>query len=589
MKKRRLIWHIYPYYLLIITTCIVAFGGYFLHNLKEFNFKQTENELRINAAFLSQQLTTRASALQTNKVILESKKLANISGCRFTIIDPSGNVIADSEKDATVMDNHSNRPEIKQAQKTGFGSNKRYSQTLRMDMLYVAVPIIGNNENIGTVRAAISLNKINTAIQQMWHKMILAAIIIALLAALATVLATRKMSKQLKDISTKAKDFGYGKFNSRLPSSTISEIDLLVSNMNNMSKQLEKRINMIVKQRDEQNVLLACMAESVIAVDNNKNIIRINHSAEKLFNINGVEAREKNIAEFIRHSDLLQIIDQTLTSKDLTEGDIYLVDINKHLQVHGSIIHNNKDRKIGAVIVLNDITKLIKLEAMRKDFVANVSHELKTPVTSIKGFIDTLLDTKIEDKADQERFMKIIRTQANRLQSIIEDLLTLSSIEHGLEDNAITLENANINSLLKNAVQTCLTQAKQKNIKLNLTSYDNLTANINPQLLEQAVINLIDNAIKYSENDTTIEIKTKITDNYLVLQVKDQGTGIAEKHLKHVFQRFYRVDKSRSRKSGGTGLGLAIVKHVALSHNGSVEVKSKLGNGSTFSILIPKS
>ncbi|MCK5529301.1 MAG: PAS domain-containing protein [Kiritimatiellae bacterium] len=588
MRKRHLIWHIYPYSLLIIIACICAFGGYFLRSLKEFNYSQTENELRVAATIMANQLAPNASQLESEETNLACKELSATAGCRFTIVLPSGKVIADSEKDAGIMDNHANRPEIKQAQINKFGSNKRYSQTLRMDMLYVAVPITYNSKNIGTIRASISLSKANTAIKEMWYKLVVAAIIISLLAAIATLLATRRIRKQLGDISLRAKDFGAGNFNTKLPSSSITEVDLLASNMNSMSEQLKRRINTIVKQRDEQNVLLSCMAESVIAVDNDEKIIRVNQAAKKLFNINGDDACGKPISEVIRHSDLLNIIDKTLANTEFTEGDIFLADIDKHLQAHGSIIHDNKDKQIGAVIVLNDISKLIKLETMRKDFVANVSHELKTPITSIKGFIDTLLDSEVEDKADQERFMQIIRTQANRLQSIIDDLLTLSSIEHGLEDKNIILENANIDSMLKNAIQTCSTIATSKNIKINLATDKNITANINPQLLEQAVTNLIDNAIKYSDRDTSIDITTEITDHYLAIHVNDQGPGIAEKHLKQLFQRFYRVDKSRSRKSGGTGLGLAIVKHIALSHNGRVEVQSKLGEGSTFSILIPQ-
>lgn len=586
LKKRRLIWHIYPYYLLIILACISAFGIYFMSSLKQFHYRQIENELRISATLLAKQIATNNTISTIEKCNI-CKEYATTSGYRFTVILPSGKVVSDSQKDIKLMDNHSNRPEIKEAQKNGFGSNRRYSQTLRMDMLYVAVPITVKNKNIGTVRAAIPLNKINIAIQKMWYRLTIVAIIIAILAIVATIIATRRITSQLSNISTMAKDFGDGNLHNRLPSSSITEIDMLATNMNSMSQQLEKRINTIVKQRDEQNVLWACMAESVIAVDNNKNILRINHAAEELFTINSEKARGKNIVEFIRYADLLNIIDTTLESTELIEESVFLADHNKYLQAHGSIIHDNNNNRIGALIVLNNITKLRKLEAMRKDFVANVSHELKTPITSIKGFIDTLIDAEVKEKEDQDRFMQIIRTQANNLQAIVDDLLTLSSIEHELEGNDITLENIKTTLLLESAIQTCATLAEQKNITLKLTTDTNITAKINPQLLEQAVINLINNAIKYSDTDTEINIKSIIQDQNLIIEVIDQGIGIADKYQSRVFQRFYRVDKSRSRKSGGTGLGLAIVKHSALAHNGHVKVTSKLGKGSTFSIIIP--
>lgn len=225
MKKRRLIWHIYPYSLLIIIACIGAFGGFFLRSLKQFNYSQTENELRIAATILARQLAVGNNPMEPERTDSACKELATISSCRFTVVLPSGKVIADSEKEAGIMDNHANRPEIEQAQKDEFGSNRRYSQTLRMDMLYVAIPIMRENENLGTVRTAISLSKINNAIVDMWYKLIIVAIIISFFAAIATLLATRRISQQLDDISRRAKDFGYGKFNSRLPSSSITEID----------------------------------------------------------------------------------------------------------------------------------------------------------------------------------------------------------------------------------------------------------------------------------------------------------------------------------------------------------------------------
>jgi two-component system phosphate regulon sensor histidine kinase PhoR len=258
------------------------------------------------------------------------------------------------------------------------------------------------------------------------------------------------------------------------------------------------------------------------------------------------------------------------------------------MQAHGSALHDLEGRPIGAVIVLNDVTDFRKLEHIRRDFVANVSHELKTPVTSIKGFVETLLDGAMQDPVDSDRFLRIIAKQADRLHAIIEDLLALSKIEQAEETEDLTLEPTPLRGVLENAIATCQVAAHDRHIVVKLDCQAALAARINPLLLEQAVVNLLDNAIKYSEPEHEVCVTGAAHDGEVTISVADHGCGIADEHASRIFERFYRVDRARSRKLGGTGLGLAIVKHIVQAHRGHVSVSSTLGVGSTFTIHLPK-
>jgi two-component system phosphate regulon sensor histidine kinase PhoR len=251
------------------------------------------------------------------------------------------------------------------------------------------------------------------------------------------------------------------------------------------------------------------------------------------------------------------------------------------------MLRNATHNTVGALIVLNDVTRLRKLEQVRRDFVANVSHELKTPITSIKGYVETLLDGAFRNPEDAERFLKIVAKQANRLNAIIEDLLKLSRIEQGVERGEIVLEQTALKGLLTAAISACETQITAKSIHVSLSCPDDLVARINPPLLEQAVVNLIDNAAKYGNAGSAIEISAIRDSSTTSIIVRDHGVGIASEHLPRLFERFYRVDKARSRAEGGTGLGLAIAKHIVLAHGGTISVDSRVSQGSTFTINLP--
>jgi len=297
----------------------------------------------------------------------------------------------------------------------------------------------------------------------------------------------------------------------------------------------------------------------------------------------------KLIQELIRNPDLHRFIRNTLTAEEPVEGDITLhKPEDRFLQAHGTPLRGAKGERIGSVIVLNDVTRIRRLEDLRREFVANVSHELKTPITSIKGFVETLQEGALSDSEDARRFLGIIAKHTDRLNAIIEDLLSLSRLEQNGDKNRIPLEESSIKNTIQSVLEFCADKAAEKNIRIHSHCDERITAKINPPLLEQALVNLIDNAIKFSEPDTDIHIEVGESEEQIRIDVRDQGCGIEKEHLSRIFERFYRVDKARSRKLGGTGLGLSIVKHIAKVHGGQVTVESTPRQGSTFSLLLPR-
>jgi two-component system phosphate regulon sensor histidine kinase PhoR len=282
-------------------------------------------------------------------------------------------------------------------------------------------------------------------------------------------------------------------------------------------------------------------------------------------------------------------VKNALTSQEPVEKDIALhSDGERIINAHGTVLRDADGYRVGALIVCNDITRLWKLENIRRDFVANVSHEIRTPITAIKGFVETLRDGSVQDPHDTKRFLGIIEKHVDRLETIIEDLLSLSRIEGGGEEDHIMLQRGRIRDVLLTAVQVCEAKAISKKISLQLSCNEELKAIINPALLEQAVVNLIDNAIKFSNEGSTVQVNATPMDGQISISVRDQGSGIEKEHLPRLFERFYRIDKARSRQMGGTGLGLAIVKHIAQVHRGRLLVESTPGKGSTFSLHIPR-
>jgi len=589
MFKKTLHRQIYLSYLLITLLSLGAIGGYTVSALQNFYYEQTSADLESRARLIQHQVSRHFVIAN----LPELKRLAETLGQpgvqRVTLILPEGTVAGDSEENPTRMDNHADRPEVKEALAGKTGSSVRYSQTVKANLMYFALPINQNDQLLGVVRLSIPLTVIDETLKGMLWKIVLAGLLIALAATPVSLYISRRISRPLSEMKDNAERFASGQLDSRIRVEGPDDVIRLAEALNAMAVQLDDRIRTVTAQRNEQEAILSSMVEGVIAVDSNENILSVNRAAARLLDVPRGFASGQPVALVMRNTQLQEFVKKALASSEKVEQDIVIHRGESEQVFHmiGSALQNSKHTPIGAVIVLNDVTRLKQLEAMRRDFVANVSHELKTPITSIKGFVETLLSGAMEKPKDSKRFLEIVAGQADRLNAIIDDLLSLSQLEQHTEKPEIVIEESGLKPVLEMAIQVCAPKASAKKVRVDLNCQENITARINPQLLEQAVINLVDNAIKYSLSSTQVRVDVSTGEAGITVAVTDQGRGIEKEHFPRLFERFYRVDRDRSREMGGTGLGLAIVKHIAQVHGGRVSVDSSVGKGSTFRIHLP--
>lgn len=588
MSRKKLIWQVYPYYLIIVVGALAAAALFASKEMRKAYREEVTQRLTAVAQLTINQLPEVLTWENRTQIDGLCKTASRYSDTRITVIDKDGKVLGDSDSDPSLLENHSTRPEMAEALSGKIAVLSRFSNTIQQNMFYVAVPIERNGELKGVLRSAVSESAINLALSSFNRRMIWGGLIITVMATVISFLIFRKLRSPLRDLKEGAERFARGEFGAKIAVPNSEEIGALAESMNVMAEQLNERISTIVQQRNEQQALLSSMIEGVLAVDADEKIININRAAARLFEIEPEKALKKSVYEIIRHAELHDFVATTLVSSSPVEREISIqAEPEKILQVHGSVMHDVDEQKVGAVIVLNDVTRLKKLENIRRDFVANVSHELKTPITSIRGFVETLLDGAIDNPDEAKRFLNIIVKQADRLNSIVDDLLTLSRIEKEFDRQEIELKQMHLWEVLQSAVQACELSAKTKGIQIELNGDKQIVAEINKRQLEQAVINLIDNAIKYSGANSQVQVSALSQNGQIKIAILDHGSGIEKRHLPRIFERFYRVDKARSREVGGTGLGLAIVKHIAIAHGGSVGVESTPGKGSTFTIYLP--
>lgn len=606
-KQIKLFWQIFLAHLTILLLTIIVVAWYSSRTFDDFYIEETGADLENRANLIK----SRVTELLVNSEIKKLRSLAvdsgRASGTRITVINPDGKVLADTNENPEIMDNHRQRPEIDTAFSGSPGQSLRFSNTLGERLLYSAIPLYAQVESgsgsedrgpaVAVLRLSMPVTAIDSALDDIRLK-IAAGILLAIFGAFAiTFFVSRNISRPLEEMTKGAEQYARGDFTRRMlltqKTTASKEITSLAAAMDQMAGQLDDKINTIINQRNQLEAVFSSMVEAVIAVDREERIISINEAAAQLFTVERRKAEGRYIHEVIRNIPLHQQVERILKSGISFEDEIILENRHgdAHLHTNAVPLRGGDDKTIGALIVLNDITRLRKLETMRSDFVANVSHELRTPITSIRGYVETLLDGALDNREDTENFLEIVLRQSMQLEEIIDDLLALSRIESDSKDGEVSFAQLNLKPVLQEAIDICTPKADEHGVGLSLDCPDSIVLKLNHTLFEQAVVNLLINAITYSEAGQEVVLQaceTSAADSgrNISISVIDHGIGIGEEHLPRLFERFYRSDRARSRKAGGTGLGLAIVKHIVQAHGGTVEVESKLGMGSKFKIII---
>ena len=587
MKKKRF-YQIYSYAFWILI--IVIFGLFILitkNYISKNYIKSFEDDLHTKTIIFSNHVKHEINQHGLNKINEICDYYVN-ENTFFSVILPNGKEIGWSQKNYQKPDFYAERPEVKSALSGEYGKHTRYNIGLKETFIHIAIPIKDNDDSIlCAVRGSSPTSKRDLFIIQFEDKISQIYFIFSLVTLIIFIAISNRISSPLKKIIKSAKIISQNKKINKLPEHSIFEIDELSQTLNTLSLKIQKNTKELDIKYIEQQAVLASMQEGVLAIDKKQQIIQINRAAISILEINNLDDTDSRIIQqHIRFSNLQNFIKKILLTKKQATKDMTLnASSIKSVQVTGSPLTNEKGVNIGALIVMRDITDLRKLEEVRTDFVANVSHELKTPITSIKGFIETLSSDDFEHNKETKKFLEIIRQQSNRLNTIVDDLLTLSRIER--KEEHIVFDLFPLENIIKNSIALCHHQAEKKNIKIKINCDSNSEIKVNSALLEQALVNLIINAIQHSNSNTTISLIGQMKDKKIIISVQDEGIGIEKKHHTRLFERFYRIDSSRSRNDGGTGLGLSIVKHIVNAHKGEISLESEIGKGSIFTIKIP--
>jgi two-component system phosphate regulon sensor histidine kinase PhoR len=509
---------------------------------------------------------------------------------RLTVISSTGVVIADSQELPALMDNHSQRPELIEARDSGSGTAQRFSQTLQQQMIYRALAVQNNQQAIGFVRVSLPLTTIDNKLAQLRLIVLFSAIIVAIAALVLGFYFAKRFTDPLLKMTEAADAISRGDYERRIAVNQRDEIGKLAEAFNRMARSSAQRMADITLDHNRLTNIFAGMVEGVIDVDQHQKIIHINQVAAHLLGLSMTESINRPIWEQVRETEIVNALEQAISSRDVVKAQMRRSSVEDDLvvDIYAAALHNEKAEPIGAVVVLHNISELDHLERIRQDFVANASHELKTPITAIRGLAETILDDNEMEEAVRNDFLGKIHSQSLRLSSLVSDLLTISRLE--VDHNMQNFSPFDLAKVVTNSVANSKPICQEKLLTLNLELPEGPVVTMGEiQAISQLVDNLIDNAIKYTDSGGVISVQLSKRENDAVFSCKDSGIGMSSQQQQRIFERFYRVDKARSRELGGTGLGLSIVKNIAEQHLGSVSVDSRPGEGSTFTVVLPLS
>jgi len=576
---------------LIISLILFLFAFLVIGQIRDYDRSLTKERLLTAATLVSEVLEPSIDNGNPSEIQRIVSELGQKTGVRITVIDQNGTVLGDSAGRPADMDSHKDRPEVREAVTNDVGESSRYSETLEREMLYVAIPYRPYGNQIkAVIRTSLPLSFLQSSIHPVEMKVIYLGVILTAAALLLSMALSKTLSSSLRGIINTSEELAKGNLDISIPAASgKSEVSKISTALSRMAQNLNELFKQLSKEKNQLEAVLSAMSEGVMVVSHEGRVIIINSALKKMFNLKDDPTR-KQYWEILRNRELTKLVESVLEKWMPDSREIfYLYPDEKHYFVN-VIPLDSPDREV--IVVMFDITDFKRLEKIKADFIANVSHELRTPLTAIKGYTETLEEEAYESPEDQKHFVRIIKRHTDRLINLVSDLLVLSEVESrdslSKESSANDFEEINVNELIKSSLDALRSKAQEKRIEVALRAdADVCRIKANRFLLEQMFINLIDNAVKYTPESGKVEVRVTKENSHILTEITDNGIGIPKEHLPRIFERFYRVDKTRSRNLGGTGLGLSIVKHIVIMHGGKVEVQSEEGKGSKFSITLP--
>lgn len=589
--NNRLVYTFFLSYLAIIILLTVGFFLYSSSSLRDFYFaslgKIMEQKIRALARLVP--WSNEPGSLDPL-----SRILANELGVRITVIAQDGTVIGDSDEPATQLENHGSRPEVIEALSSGAGSAVRYSTSVKHDLFYRAyLQTDGSHQRI--LRVAVALSEIQNVTRSLGRTLLIGLLLCSLFGLAVAYLISRRLSSRINRLADFSKAVAEGQFaQPLLPRSGDDELNILEQNLRDMSLKIRDNITALRSEKEKVDSILRCMVEGLVVIDPKGKVLLVNDQAKTMFRVMDDQMRDGSFVEISRSPAMHKILQEVLAfdfSKNTYSKRISVED-GRWFKVNAVSLRNGTEQPSGSILVFHDITEIQRLETIRSDFVANVSHELRTPLTAIRGYIETLLQHPPADPADVKQFLTIIDRHSERLSRLTEDLLVLSELESGAQK--LTLKPVEVEQLIHRVLEVFWDRAAKNEISLSHSFPSGLPLILGDyDRLQQLFINLVDNALKYTPSGGSVTITARHAhlstqaDAAVEIIVADTGAGIADKDLPRLTERFYRVDKARSRELGGTGLGLAIVKHIVLAHGGELKIESAINHGTTVRVFLP--
>ena len=587
MLRSRLLWKLYLGYFVLIVLTASILGGLVFWRIKEDYLEEIQSSLRTHALFLRDFAGHRPADESATELKDRLRSLGREMGARLTVIGADGAVRVDSHQNPAEMDNQLNRPDILRARSHGLDTRPRLSELRGVPAISLALPVGEKSGIFGYIRVSMPLSAIDGRLERSGNVVLGGTVTVAAVALILGLLVARRLLKPLVSMTRVAESMARGDYGQRLSISRADEIGELGDALNRMARSSQRRMETFQSDHRQLLAILGGMAEGVVAVDQNERVLHMNEAAGRILGADPATSLGKPVWETTRIPQIPETIARTLREGTgvNTRLELRSSPRDRSIELRATPLGNGEQAPAGAVVVMHDISERLRVETMRQDFVANVSHELKTPVAAIQALVETILDDPEMRGRTRDRFLRKTRNQSLRLSSIVTDLLTLSRME---TEEGVSRETVDLRDTVAVPAEEAIPTAEVKRIRLHIRVPDRpmwITGDMEGLCLVTS--NLVGNALKYTPREGEVTVSLSQEGDQALLEVEDSGIGIEARHLDRIFERFYRVDAARSRELGGTGLGLSIVKRVVLAHSGTVSVESIPGRGSTFRVLLP--